>query len=286
MSARKVESRWGLADSADSDDSSSSAFSLPVPLISVDDPMSWRRRIDGGAEKASWLSATSVLRDATSRTPRESLLEALSDAGTVMLPCAAITSDDCLAMVIAISTAVPPSDAALAAAAADVVERVVRGTALHLTPRSVDLLVGFLLKLIAAAVAPSGGSRTTAVLALRALGCVLFEHGERCAKWHESVHRALVPLLAPPRAGAAPPPQTEDTLSCVLVAVGNLVLRGGTKARERHAAFFYPVMRVLSAGAALPATTLTDVEYAARVLSSALRALYAMLVAGDSAVRA
>ena len=294
---------------------------------------------------------------------KDGLVDALQEAASFMLPTPALNADDCLGMVLAACQAVPPGDAVTCPLGLEVLDKIIRSTALHLTPRNVDTLLGFLLKVVAACgppPAPEGGSGASTparaggrggaaassaasaapsaqpllgsaclVLALRIAGCILYEHSERCIKWHEQLHRVLVPLLVPPRfpprppssaaaptptpaaaaaatataavspaaagagAAAAPTPSSnltplvpasEDVLSAALVAVGNLVLKGGAKARERHGALFHPTLRVLGSAAALPAGTLGEVEYSGRVLSSALRALLAMVRAGDAAV--
>ena len=341
-------------------------FPIPPPLVRA----MWRRRShdvsSSTSERSQWLRCQGLIASWQPGGAKEGLIDSLQEATSFMLPTPALNADDCLAMVLAVAQSVPAGDAATCPLGLEVLDRVIRSTALHLTPRNVDSLLGFLLKVMGACgpqPAPGGSSSSTPagaaragarvgggsssaaaappptlgpasrVLALRITGCILYEHSERCIKWHEQLHRVLVPLLQPPRfpprpaaaapsaaaaalaalaaaaaataaaataSSALPPPPppppppsssltplvpaSEDILSAALVAVGNLVLKGGAKSKERHGALFHPTLRVLGSAAALPASTLGEVEYSGRVLSSALRALLAMVRAGDAAV--
>lgn len=161
--------------------------------------------------------------------------------------------------------------------------------------------------------------KSLAASSLRGLGCIIYENAERCTKWYDTFINRLIPFInsnALPSSSAlvnsssasalvpsSPPstsvavavpyststsvvlPLSDDTVHATLVCLGNLVIRAGSKVKDKHSILYPHILRVLSWGTLLPAQTLPEVQMAGRILSSALRTLLPILQASDSNVR-
>ena len=111
--------------------------------------MAWRRRAHDASsatsERSQWLRCQGVIQAWQVGAARDGLVDALQEAASFMLPTPALNADDCLGMVLAACQAVPPGDAVTCQLGLEVLDKIIRSTALHLTPRNVDTLLGFLL---------------------------------------------------------------------------------------------------------------------------------------------
>jgi hypothetical protein len=117
--------------------------------------MAWRRRAQDAtsvhSEKAQWLKCAGDFgKVGVSQYP-----EVLQEVLSFLLPTPSITSDDCVTLVMALVQSVPPDDRSSCPLSLEVLDKVIRSMALHLTPRNVDGVLGFLFKVIAACGVPS-----------------------------------------------------------------------------------------------------------------------------------
>lgn len=225
-------------------------------------------------------------------------------------------------MLMSITMYVPVKDIHVCQRACDLMDRIVRAQEVALNSRQLDAVLDFLVKCATAAWSHSDGTstapsplssaaaftleRSVVASALRCLGCIVYENAERCSRWYDQLVSRLLPFVSgaalPSRAsptatagrdetagddvGPLPVlPLSDDTVHAALVCLGNLVLKAGSRVKDKHSLLYSTLLRVCQWGSLLPAKTLPEVEAAGRVLSSALRALLPILQAGEADVK-